>query len=163
MSVSCTSPHHFPNWKDGFGFVEAVCAPNFHVIIFFLQSRFAGVLFFAFRPLQGTAADIIKTAMVIVARRLDEWRSGLEDGLDCPRLVMQVGLLLPLCHPSLNKPCRARDLDYRLEAQMVGIHFFLSLVSSRCACRFSTCGSSGRNWRRFTMSLCWSVPPVKKT
>lgn len=40
-------------------------------------------------PLQGTAADIVKTAMVLVARRLDAWRCNLEDGLDCPRLIMQ--------------------------------------------------------------------------
>lgn len=39
---------------------------------------------------QGTAADIVKTAMVLVARRLDAWRSSLEEGLDCPRLIMQV-------------------------------------------------------------------------
>lgn len=41
-------------------------------------------------PLQGTAADIVKTAMVLVARRLDTWRCSLEEGLDCPRLIMQV-------------------------------------------------------------------------
>ncbi|CAM9219044.1 unnamed protein product, partial [Hapterophycus canaliculatus] len=39
---------------------------------------------------QGTAADIMKTAMVLVARRLDAWRSSLQEGLDCPRLIMQV-------------------------------------------------------------------------
>lgn len=39
---------------------------------------------------QGTAADIMKTAMVLVARRLDGWRSSLDEGLDCPRLIMQV-------------------------------------------------------------------------
>lgn len=46
---------------------------------------------FVFVPVaQGTAADIMKKAMVLVARRLDAWRASLEDGLDCPRLLMQV-------------------------------------------------------------------------
>lgn len=41
------------------------------------------------RSPQGTAADIVKTAMVLVARRLDSWRCSLQEGLDCPRLIMQ--------------------------------------------------------------------------
>lgn len=32
----------------------------------------------------------MKTAMILVARRLDAWRLNLEEGLDCPRLIMQV-------------------------------------------------------------------------
>ncbi|CBJ29252.1 DNA polymerase [Ectocarpus siliculosus] len=56
---------------------------------------------------QGTAADIMKTAMVLVARRLDAWRSSLDEGLDCPRLIMQIHdelvLECPACEEDLER------------------------------------------------------------
>lgn len=57
--------------------------------------------FFAPRCAQGTAADIMKKAMVLVAHRLDAWRASLEDGLDCPRLIMQVSFGWCICISSV--------------------------------------------------------------
>lgn len=62
------------------GFADWYLVRTFGVVIGLLFSLDA----------QGTAADIMKTAMVLVARRLDAWRSSLDEGLDCPRLIMQV-------------------------------------------------------------------------
>ena len=57
--------------------------------VFHLEWRAIAFRFVFLRHSQGTAADIVKTAMVLVARRLDAWRGDLEEGLDCPRLIMQ--------------------------------------------------------------------------
>eukprot|EP00903_Cladosiphon_okamuranus_P006776 g6606.t1 len=57
--------------------------------------------------IQGTAADIVKTAMVLVARRLGAWRCNLEEGLANPRLIMQIHdelvLECPACEEDLER------------------------------------------------------------
>ncbi|CAM9118397.1 unnamed protein product [Sphacelaria rigidula] len=53
---------------------------------------------------QGTAADIIKSAMVLLAVRLDQWRRSLQPGGDSPRMIMQI-------HDELVFECPAREED----------------------------------------------------